>query len=411
MARKPIPGSDQGRWGDILNEYLDVAHSSDGSLRPGSVTDAALEPALLTKINGGIPGPQGPEGPQGPPGLQGVAGNDGADGAQGPAGAGVPVGGAVGQVLVKASLADHDTHWVDQESGALGVVSINGRSGDVTLTAVDVGLDSVDNTSDMAKPVSTAVGEALGGKADTVHSHVASDVSDFSGAVQDTISASLVAGTNVTIDHDDTAGTVTIGATPGAGVTDLSVATTTATVTVASSTGNDAVIATATGGAAGVMTASDKSKLDNIEAGAQVNTVTSVAAKTGAVTLTPADVGLGSVDNISDADKPVSSLTQTALNGKANAVHTHTASSITDFEAAVQGVVGDIGGSGPITLEQVAPGTTFDVVFDGSSWTYAGAVVSARPTTRTDLVMQCVNPVDGTIPAWAVTGDRLLRVN
>jgi hypothetical protein len=40
-----------------------------------------------------------------------------------------------------------------------------------------------------------------------------------------------------------------------------------------------------------------KNKLDGIEAGAQVNTVTSVAGKTGAVTLSKSDVGLGSVQN------------------------------------------------------------------------------------------------------------------
>lgn len=46
--------------------------------------------------------------------------------------------------------------------------------------------------------------------------------------------------------------------------------------------------------------------------------VTSVAGKTGAVTLAKADVGLGSVDNTSDASKPVSTATQTALDLKAN---------------------------------------------------------------------------------------------
>lgn len=44
--------------------------------------------------------------------------------------------------------------------------------------------------------------------------------------------------------------------------------------------------------------------------------VTSVAGKTGAVTLTKADVGLGNVDNTSDANKPISTATQTVLNGK-----------------------------------------------------------------------------------------------
>ncbi len=47
------------------------------------------------------------------------------------------------------------------------------------------------------------------------------------------------------------------------------------------------------------------------------DTVTSVAGKTGAVTLAKADVGLGNVDNTSDADKPISTATATALATKA----------------------------------------------------------------------------------------------
>jgi hypothetical protein len=46
--------------------------------------------------------------------------------------------------------------------------------------------------------------------------------------------------------------------------------------------------------------------------------VTSVASKTGDVTLVKGDVGLGNVDNTSDANKPVSTAQQTALNLKAN---------------------------------------------------------------------------------------------
>ena len=44
--------------------------------------------------------------------------------------------------------------------------------------------------------------------------------------------------------------------------------------------------------------------------------VTSVAGKTGVVTLAKADVGLGNVDNTADLDKPISTATQTALNTK-----------------------------------------------------------------------------------------------
>jgi hypothetical protein len=65
-------------------------------------------------------------------------------------------------------------------------------------------------------------------------------------------------------------------------------------------------------------TTEDKTKLAGIEAGAQVNTVTSVAGKTGVITLAKADVGLGNVDNTRDSDKPISTATQAALDLKTN---------------------------------------------------------------------------------------------
>ncbi|OPE74609.1 hypothetical protein, partial [Bacillus anthracis] len=48
--------------------------------------------------------------------------------------------------------------------------------------------------------------------------------------------------------------------------------------------------------------------------------VQSVNGETGsAIVLDKGDIGLGNVDNTSDADKPISNATQTALNAKANA--------------------------------------------------------------------------------------------
>ena len=58
---------------------------------------------------------------------------------------------------------------------------------------------------------------------------------------------------------------------------------------------------------------------------------------------TKTDVGLGSVDNTSDADKPISTAMQTALNGKqvagsyAAATHTHTVADVTGLQAALDG--------------------------------------------------------------------------
>lgn len=45
-------------------------------------------------------------------------------------------------------------------------------------------------------------------------------------------------------------------------------------------------------------TTTEKNKLAGIQAGAEKNNVTSVAGKTGAVTITKSDLGLGSVENI-----------------------------------------------------------------------------------------------------------------
>ncbi|WP_417480478.1 pyocin knob domain-containing protein [Maricaulis maris] len=69
-----------------------------------------------------------------------------------------------------------------------------------------------------------------------------------------------------------------------------------------------------------LMLDAERTKLAGIAAGAQVNSVTSVAGRTGSVTLAKADVGLGNADNTSDASKPVSTAQQTALNAKVDKV-------------------------------------------------------------------------------------------
>jgi hypothetical protein len=56
--------------------------------------------------------------------------------------------------------------------------------------------------------------------------------------------------------------------------------------------------------------------------------------------VTKAQVGLGDVDNTSDANKPVSTAAQTALNGKAAAVHSHTVSDISGILGTAKGGVG-----------------------------------------------------------------------
>ena len=67
-----------------------------------AVTLTGIAPATLT-IELGTPGPQGPTGPTGP---------TGATGPQGPAGPGVPAGGTAGQYLQKIDGTNYNTDWV-----------------------------------------------------------------------------------------------------------------------------------------------------------------------------------------------------------------------------------------------------------------------------------------------------------
>jgi hypothetical protein len=46
LARLPIPGSDSGTWGTILNDFLSQAHNSDGTLNSSAV-GGALDPTLV----------------------------------------------------------------------------------------------------------------------------------------------------------------------------------------------------------------------------------------------------------------------------------------------------------------------------------------------------------------------------
>jgi hypothetical protein len=78
-------------------------------------------------------------------------------------------------------------------------------------------------------------------------------------------------------------------------------------------------------------------KNDGTDTVLEVGPVRAVAGKTGTVTLAKADVGLGSVDKTSDAAKPISITTQTALNGKANSSHSHAVADVSRLQTALDG--------------------------------------------------------------------------
>lgn len=91
---------------------------------------------------------------------------------------------------------------------------------------------------------------------------------------------------------------------------------------------NTLTITSATTSQAGLMSSSDKTKLDRLKDQAgitadieavQSNLETHINNKTNPHEVTKDQVGLGNVDNTSDANKPISNATQTALNGKFSA--------------------------------------------------------------------------------------------
>lgn len=142
MARLPVPGSDDGDWGDILNDYLRQIHTEGGLLKDSVVAETNLSVGVQNKLNAlasvtdgkeielrnssgfiqwrylggseaswtnlvalgdltgpagavGPAGPQGeigPVGPQGPTGAVGPQGEVGLQGEVGPMGATGPIG-------------------------------------------------------------------------------------------------------------------------------------------------------------------------------------------------------------------------------------------------------------------------------------------------------------------------------
>jgi hypothetical protein len=51
--RLPIPGSDDGDWGDILNGFLEVSHNSDGTLNTSAVSNALPSPIPTNNLGNG----------------------------------------------------------------------------------------------------------------------------------------------------------------------------------------------------------------------------------------------------------------------------------------------------------------------------------------------------------------------
>ena len=139
--RLPIPGGDEGNWGEILNTYLAAAHKSDGTLKdnavtantiaPGAVTvtelqnntitEDKLDPQLVAKIEIGV-GPTGPTGATGATGASGATGSSGPSGAQG-------VSGPTGVTGPSGAQGASGVPGIQGFTGATGVTGSTGATG------------------------------------------------------------------------------------------------------------------------------------------------------------------------------------------------------------------------------------------------------------------------------------------
>src|SRR5690606_24009941 len=132
-------------------------------------------------------------GDKGDPGDPGPKGDKGDPGEQGPPGVGVPAGGATGQVLAKATAADHDTQWIDLPTGG-AVSSVNGKTGDVVLTADDIEVEPTAGEPASLQVVLEVFGQTLAdftddfedelaAKANVDHTHTIADVNGLQDAL------------------------------------------------------------------------------------------------------------------------------------------------------------------------------------------------------------------------------------
>ena len=170
-------------------------------------------------------------------------------------------------------------------TGIKGSSESSYRTGNVNITKANVGLGSVDNTSDVNKPVSTAQQAALDLKEDKANLKAL--------AYKDSLSKGDVGLGNVDNVKQYSASNPNFGS--AAPVMDGTAAVGSATTYARSdhkhpTDTSRASTAVATTSANGLMSSSDKTKLNGIESGAQKNTVTKVQGKTGAVTLAIADI-------------------------------------------------------------------------------------------------------------------------
>ena len=187
---------------------------------------------------------------------------------------------------------------------------------------------------------------------------------------------------NITVDAQGRITAASNGSAPG--TTNLSYTTAASTGTVNSNTGTNATIPAATTSLAGLLTSTDKAKLDGITAGAKPGTVTSVsgtapivitgtATTTPTVTVTAASTTASGVVQLSTSTNS----TSTTLAGTASAVKT----AYDLAAAALARTGGTMTGGVYQTVRTISNNAAWDMS-TGNLWTFAGGTL-ANPSNAT----------------------------
>ena len=156
--------------------------------------DTAYE--YITDMSGaqGIQGPQGPQGEQGPMGPQGPKGDTG-DAGEMDAALDAESTNGVQNAVITQNINRIDDELADKAEASALSSHVGNTSNPHQVTKAQVGLDKVDNTADLEKPVSTAMQAALNLKADE---------SDLAGYVPTTRKVNGKAlGTDITLSAAD----------------------------------------------------------------------------------------------------------------------------------------------------------------------------------------------------------------